>query len=31
MMDGGPLFLVLPVLLFVWLLGMGVAAAVGGP
>jgi hypothetical protein len=29
MMDGGPLFLLLPVLFFVWLLGLGVVAAVG--
>ncbi len=29
MMDDVPLFLVLPVLLFVWLLGLGVVAAVG--
>jgi hypothetical protein len=29
MMDGGPLFLVLPVLFFVWLLVLGVVAAVG--
>lgn len=29
MMDGGPLFLVLPVLFFVWLVGLAVVAGVG--
>jgi hypothetical protein len=29
MMDGSPFFLVLPVLLFIWLLGLGVVAGVG--
>jgi hypothetical protein len=29
MIDGGPLFLVLPLLFFVWLLGLAAVAAVG--
>jgi hypothetical protein len=29
MIDGSPLFLLLPVLFFVWLLGLAVVAAVG--
>jgi hypothetical protein len=29
MMDGPPLFLLLPVLFFVWLFGLAVVAAVG--
>jgi hypothetical protein len=29
MMDGSPFFLVLPVLLFIWLLALGVVAAMG--
>jgi hypothetical protein len=29
MMDGPPLFLLLPVLFFVWLVGLAVVAAVG--
>jgi hypothetical protein len=31
MMDSSPFFLALPVLLFIWLLGLGVVAAVGAP
>ena len=31
MMDSSPFFLVLPVQLFIWLLGLGVVAAVGPP
>jgi hypothetical protein len=29
MMDGSPLFLLLPVVFFVWLLGLAVVAGVG--